>query len=104
MPTIAQQYHTTLPEWSYIDFAPNYAISSDGTVLSLKGRNPRVLRPWLNTRGYWQVDIDGRPFLVHRLVAHAFLSAPFTDCRVRFINGDRSDVRLANLRWHPHAS
>lgn len=75
-----------------------YIVSSLGNVrrcsnrvLGTNGKYPQV-----------QIQKDGqkRAFLVHTLVAKAFLgNPPFEKAQVNHINGDPRDNRLGNLEW-----
>jgi hypothetical protein len=50
-------------------------------------------------RREWCVTVGHRPYLVHRLVALAWVPNPDGHNVVVYVNGDRSDPRAENLRW-----
>lgn len=50
-------------------------------------------------RGYLQVYIGGKTYLVHRLVAECYIPNPNNNPQVDHINRKRDDNRVENLRW-----
>ncbi len=80
---------------------PNYVIYSDGRVYSLK-RN-RFMSPWLNSNGYYKVNLwkSGKPksCRVHRLVASAFIPNPHNKPQVDHKDRNRLNNNIDNLRW-----
>lgn len=85
--------------WKAIDGHETYEVSDQGEVSNKLGQ---VLKPQPK-RGYHCVQLyrDGKSklFLIHRLVAGAFLDNPENLPQVDHINNIRSDNRLENLRW-----
>ena len=81
----------------------DYWITSDSRVVSLKGREPKVLRQTIDSRGYPRVDLcsDGErtPFRVHTLVASAFLGPRPDRMEVRHLDGDKLNNDLKNLAY-----
>ena len=87
-----------------------YEISNHGRVKSLSRldargalRREKLLKPRTVTDGYQQVllHLDGKAkaFLVHRLVALAFLDNPAALPIINHKNGGRADNRADNLEW-----
>ena len=80
-----------------------YEISSCGRVRSLKRKAPRILKLKKAYDGYVQVGlyIDGKQkyFLVHRLVAEAFIPNPENKTTVDHIDRIRENNFVENLRW-----
>jgi len=84
-------------------YGDRYEACCDGTIVNAK--TGRVLSPGVQSKGYRTVQLyDGsspkkpRSFLVHRLVAHAFIKPLERDEEVDHRNGAHSDNRVENLR------
>ena len=77
-----------------------YEVSSEGRVRSLIGGNYLSFKSFNN---YQRVGLcihsKQKWFLVHRLVAQAFIPNPDNKPEVDHINCDRMDNRVENLRW-----
>lgn len=97
-----------------VGYELQYEASSEGRVRSLarvvirKNGSPmtvrgRLLKPGITSVGYPLVVlcVCGQPksYMVHRLVAEAFLGPAPEGHEVDHINGDRQDNRALNLRW-----
>ncbi|WP_370553611.1 HNH endonuclease [Edwardsiella tarda] len=80
----------------------DYYISTDGEVLSTKGKTPRVLKPGCGGDGYLFVVVccDGSRKLVkiHRLMAATF-NLPGSGNTVDHLDRNTRHNRLCNLRW-----
>ena len=90
-----------------------YYVSSDGEVKSTKGGIDKILRPSLKSNGYLSVNLTQRigrgknlSVHIHRLVALAFIGHPPTpmgrhaqNSIIQFIDGNRSNCSVDNLRW-----
>lgn len=93
-------------EWRAVVGFPDYQVSDQGRVASLKGKQVKILRPYPNGRPgqpYLSVTLrsDGRRQIrtVHSLVAKAFLGPRPEGLEVRHLDGDSSNNALLNLRY-----
>lgn len=79
-----------------IKSAQGWFISNKGQISDKEG-NIRI--PQSHPKGYLQVSLNGKNYLVHRLVADAFIPNPENKPQVDHINGDKTNNRVENLRW-----
>lgn len=92
----------TLEFWKDIEgYEGLYQVSNVGQVKSLI-RN-KLLKPIKNRKGYLFVNLykNGKNgvFLLHRLVAEAFLPNEEELPQVDHVNNDKTDNRVCNLQW-----
>lgn len=93
-----------IEEWKDIEGYDNYMVSNFGRVKSNFNGKERILIPYIIRRtNYFQVSLSKngkcKKFLVHRLVAEAFIHNADNKPQIDHINTDRSDNRVENLRW-----
>ena len=76
-------------------------VGTDGHVMVPATRNSKT--HWTfgskDSLGYFNVQIDGKPYKVHRLVAETFIPNPENKSYVDHINRVRNDNNIENLRW-----
>jgi hypothetical protein len=92
--------------WLPIKDYPDYEVSDDGQVRSLKFGKIKILSPRCigAKRAYRYISLYrfgfGYNFYVHVLVLEQFNgTAPFKDMEVNHINCIKHDNRLSNLEW-----
>lgn len=80
-----------------------YQVSNMGNVKSLKWGKEKILKPFLQRKGYYLIEIRkdnvSKTFAIHRLVAETFISNPDNLPQVNHINEDKTDNRVENLEW-----
>jgi hypothetical protein len=90
---------TPVEQWRSVDGHSSYQVSNLGRVMSTKRRTPRIIRGWVGNHGYRVIDLDGKPLLLGRLVAMAFLPNPEGLPEVDHIDRNPLNNRADNLRW-----
>jgi hypothetical protein len=77
-----------------------------GRFTWIKSTGPRAtvgdLAGSVNVRGYYDISIDGRKYVAHRL-AWLYVTGQWPAYEIDHINGDRADNRFCNLRDVPRA-
>lgn len=96
--------------WIDIDgYEEVYQVSNFGRIKSLsrmifngKGyylSKEKILKGSKNEKGYLQVELLGKPMLIHRIVATMFIDNPYNKPQVNHIDGDKTNNHVLNLEW-----
>jgi len=92
--------------WKDIEGYPNYQVSNMGRVKSLnylRTGKEKILKSCNNNKGYIYVNLykEGKQkhYLIHRLVAQAFIPNPDNLPEVNHKNENPTDNRVENLEW-----
>lgn len=85
--------------WKQIKEHPNYMASNLGGIKNVK--TGKLIKGYVKG-GYRSIDIKGKHFRVHRLVAGAFLENPLCLPFVNHIDGDKLNNQVENLEWITH--
>lgn len=83
-----------------LDLFSGYTIREDGEVTSRFGKK---IKPQISSNGYVRVELsqsgNGKKYLLHRLLAQAFIPNPNGKPQVNHIDGNPRNNRLDNLEW-----
>ena len=96
--------------WKDIEgYEGEYQISNSGNVKSLarlinyqwgkRKCEERMLKPYLTSYGYLTVKLSNKNFMVHRLVAAAFIDNPNNLPQVNHKDGNKTNNKVENLEW-----
>lgn len=98
---MADAYSTEAEVWKpVVGCDGRYEVSNLGRVRSLRSsRAPRLLTGVKGSSGYFRVSIDGRAWLIHRLVLAAFVSPCPEGLEGGHMDGVRTNNALTNLQW-----
>lgn len=86
-----------------VGYDGNYKVSNFGRVISFKYNEIKEIKSYVSNNGYCIVDLylnsERKHFLVHRLVAVAFVENPENKHFIDHIDGNPLNNSASNLRW-----
>jgi hypothetical protein len=97
-----------MSQWLPVIEFPEYAVSSDGIIRRVipdkKNHSCKILRPWVNNKGYQLIHLSGAngsiKKLVSRIVCEAFNGKqPSKKHEVAHNDGNPLNNKASNLRW-----
>ena len=80
---------------------PGYLFNPEGNCLSLKGRDPLILKNMVNTNTYMIWKLNGIKKSCHRIIAEIFCKKPSDNksLQVNHIDGNKQNNNYKNLEW-----
>jgi hypothetical protein len=89
------------------DFNDRFLVTSTGVVLSAPNSHHKStieMKQYLDSKGYFEVNLDNRWFKVHRLVGQLFLPENPQATDVGHIDQNKANNHVKNLQWIVDAS
>lgn len=81
----------------------DYAITTEGKVISYKNKKPKILSTWYQKSGYENIKLSKNNetyhFLIHRLVGEAFIPNPNNLQEINRKDNNPKNNNVSNLEW-----
>ena len=79
---------------------PNYEILNVYPHTIRRRRDSHIISEWYDTKGYTVVKLNQKAYKKHRIIAEQYIENddPATKTQVDYINHNRTDNRITNLR------
>ena len=92
-----------MEKWKEIEGYPDYMVSDKGNIMSLKHGKTKLLKLKTNSFNYHTVGLFAnnkrKSFLVHRLVACAFIHNPKNKPCINHKDGNKKNNCVSNIEW-----
>ena len=87
--------------WEDVIGHPDYEICTEHPHQIRKRSNRKIISESIGSHGYYQVKLNSKPYLKHRLVALQFISNddPALKTQVDHKNRDKTNNHISYLRW-----
>ena len=90
-------------DWIRLKNYPRYEISLTIPHVIRKVETNKIISQSINNVGYYQISLDGKTMLLHRIIAEQFLENPNNFQDVNHKNHNKLDNRIINLEWISHS-